>query len=151
MQSMKEDEQFYLVRSDVLPESIKKTMEVKQLIERGKVKTIHEATQKVNLSRSAYYKYKDAVFPFQAMVKEKIITLFFHLEDRTGTLSKLLRIVAAAGCNILTIHQTIPVQGKANVTLSLDISQIDEKVDQLIHQLKQLEFVEQVTLLSSGV
>ncbi|SET82815.1 chorismate mutase [Oceanobacillus limi] len=148
---MKEDEQFYLVRSDVLPESIKKTMEVKQLIERGKVKTIHEATQKVNLSRSAYYKYKDAVFPFQAMVKEKIITLFFHLEDRTGTLSKLLRIVAAAGCNILTIHQTIPVQGKANVTLSLDISQIDEKVDQLIHQLKQLEFVEQVTLLSSGV
>ncbi|MFD2046208.1 ACT domain-containing protein [Ornithinibacillus salinisoli] len=148
---MKEEERFYLVRSDVLPESIKRTIEIKNLLERGKVQTINEATKQVDLSRSAYYKYKDAVFPFQAMVKEKIITLFFHLEDRTGTLSKLLNIVASAGCNILTIHQTIPIQGKANVTLSLDISRIDENVDILIHKLKQLEFVEQVTLLSSGV
>ncbi|MUK86985.1 ACT domain-containing protein [Ornithinibacillus sp. L9] len=148
---MKGREQFYLVRSDVLPESIKKTIEIKNMLERGKVKTINEATKQVDLSRSAYYKYKDAVFPFQAMVKEKIITLFFHLEDRTGTLSKLLNIVATAGCNVLTIHQTIPIQGKANVTLSLDISQIDEHIDKLIHNLKQLEFVEQVSILSSGV
>lgn len=144
------NEKFYLVRSDVLPESMQKTIEVKELLERGKAKSIYEAVQMADLSRSAFYKYKDAVFPFQAMVKEKIITLFFHLEDRAGTLSKLLHIVANAGCNILTIHQTIPLQGKANVTLSLDISRINEEIEQLIHQLKQLEFIERVDMLSSG-
>lgn len=84
----KEAETFYLVRSDVLPESMKKTLEAKELLERGKVSTVFEAVQRVDLSRSAFYKYKDTVFPFQAIVKEKIITLFFHLEDRTGTLSR---------------------------------------------------------------
>ncbi|WP_099158644.1 ACT domain-containing protein [Virgibacillus ndiopensis] len=145
------DEKFYLVRSDVLPESMRKTIEVKELIEREKVKTIFEAVQKVNLSRSAYYKYKDTVFPFQAMVKEKIMTLFFHLEDRSGTLSKLLAIAAEAGCNVLTIHQTIPIQGKANVTLSLDISSISYDVEKLIHRLRQLDFVDRVDMLSSGL
>ncbi|MFD1038609.1 ACT domain-containing protein [Virgibacillus byunsanensis] len=144
------NETFYLVRSDVLSESMKKTIEVKELLERGKVKTIYEAVQKVDMSRSAYYKYKDAIFPFQAMVKEKIITLFFHLEDRSGTLSKLLKIAADLGCNVLTIHQTIPIQGKANVTLSLDISQIKDDVENLIHKLRQLDFIERVDLLSSG-
>src|SRR5699024_1359373 len=144
------NEKFYLVRSDVLPGSMQKTIEAKELLERGKAKTIFEAVQMVGLSRSAYYKYKDAVFPFKSMVKEKIITLFFHLEDRTGTLSKLLRIVADAGCNVLSIHQTIPIQGKANVTLSLGVSMIYGNIEQLIHELKQLEFIERVVMLSSG-
>lgn len=141
---------FYLVHSDVLPEAMKKTIQVKELLEEGKVKTIYDAVRQVDLSRSAYYKYKDTVFPFKALVKEKIITLFFYLEDRTGTLSNLLRIVAEAGCNILTIHQTIPIQGKANVTLSLDISQMKDDIGKLIHTLKRLEFVERVDMLSSG-
>src|SRR5690625_3574125 len=94
---------------------MRKTIQVKELFEEGNVKTIYEAVQKVNLSRSAYYKYKDTVFPFKALVQEQIITLFFYLEDRTGTLSKLLQAVAEAGCNILTIHQTIPIQGKAKI------------------------------------
>lgn len=145
------NEKFYLVRSDILPDSMKKTIEVKELLERGKAKTVFEAVQMVDLSRSAYYKYKDSVYPFKAMVQEKIITLFFHIEDRTGTLSKLLGIVSVSGCNVLTIHQTIPIQGKANVTLSLDISQIEGSVSKLIHLLKELDFVEQVDMLSSGV
>lgn len=140
---------FYLVRSDVLPEAMKKTIQAKNLLETGEAETIHEAVQQVNLSRSAYYKYKDTVFPFKAIVKEQIITLFFYLEDRTGTLSKLLKAVAEAGCNILTIHQTIPIQGKANVTLSLDITGINQDIGTLIHTLKQLEFVERVDMLSS--
>ncbi|WP_163970120.1 ACT domain-containing protein [Oceanobacillus halotolerans] len=147
---MEHEEKFYLVRSDVLPESIRKTMEVKELLERGTAHTIQEAVRKVDLSRSAYYKYKDAVFPFQAMVKEKIITLFFLLEDRAGTLSNLLKIASDKGCNVLTIHQTIPIQGRANVTLSLDASQINGTIDQLIHALKQLDFVKRVDILSSG-
>lgn len=144
-------EKYYLVRSDVLPEAMMKTIEAKELLEHGKVKTIFEAVQMVDLSRSAYYKYKDTVFPFKTLVNAKIITLFFHIEDRTGTLSKLLKIVSKSGCNVLTIHQTIPIQGKANVTLSLDISSIGVSVGELIHRLKELDFVERVDMLSSGV
>ncbi|HLS06574.1 MAG TPA: ACT domain-containing protein [Bacillota bacterium] len=144
------EKSFYLVRQDVLPEAMRKTIEVKQLLESGVTQTINEAVQKVDLSRSAYYKYKDTVYPFKTIVQEKIITLFFYIEDRTGTLSKLLKIVAEADCNILTIHQTIPIQGKANVTLSLDVSAITEDIETLIHTLKQLEFVKRVDMLSSG-
>ncbi|WP_226037031.1 ACT domain-containing protein [Aquibacillus saliphilus] len=144
------DEKFYLVRSDILPESMRKTIEAKELIERGKVESIFDAVKKVDLSRSAFYKYKDAVFPFQAMVKERMITLFFHLEDRTGTLSNLLTTVAKAGGNILTIHQTIPLQGKANVTISLNTSGMSINIEELIQQLKRLDFVDKVEILSSG-
>ncbi|MGM8364702.1 ACT domain-containing protein [Virgibacillus sp. W0181] len=148
---MSDKEKFYLVRHDVLPEAMKKTIEIKELLEHGQDMTIYKAVQEVGLSRSAYYKYRDSVYPFKAMVKEKIITLFFHIEDRTGTLSKLLKIAAEMGCNVLTIHQTIPIQGKANVTLSLDIARIEGSISDLIHNLQQLDFVERVDMLSSGV
>ena len=142
-------EKFYLVHRDVLPEAMKKTIEAKELLKDGTVETIYEAAKKVNLSRSAFYKYKDTVFPFETFGKEQIITLFFYIEDRTGTLFQLLQTVAQAGCNVLTIHQTIPIQGKANVALSLDISKMNIKIGELIHQLKSLSFVERVDMLSS--
>ncbi|WP_181349708.1 ACT domain-containing protein [Thalassobacillus sp. CUG 92003] len=144
------NEQFYLVRRDILPEAMKKTMEAKALLERGKVESIFDAVHQVGLSRSAFYKYRDAVFPFQAMVKEQMITLFFHLEDRAGTLSKLLSTVAEAGCNILTIHQTIPLQGKANVTLSLNTTGLNTTIETLLQRLHKLDFVDRVEILSSG-
>ncbi|MFC0522469.1 ACT domain-containing protein [Pontibacillus salicampi] len=144
------NEKFYLVRNDVLPESMQKTLEAKELLERGKVDSVHEAVQQVDLSRSAFYKYRDAVFPFQAMVKERIITLFFHLEDRSGTLSQLLAMVANAGCNVLTIHQTIPLQGKANVTLSLNTTAMTKTIEEMIADFKRLEFIDRVEILSSG-
>ncbi|UOQ46260.1 ACT domain-containing protein [Halobacillus salinarum] len=144
------NEKFYLVRSDILPEAMKKTIDAKALLERGKVESIFEAVQEVGLSRSAFYKYRDAVFPFQAMVKEQMITLFFHLEDRTGTLSNLLLTVAESGCNVLTIHQTIPLQGKANVTLSLNTTGMVFSIEKLLQKLHKLDFVDRVEILSSG-
>ncbi|MBM7605762.1 ACT domain-containing protein [Metabacillus litoralis] len=144
------DDTFYLVREDILPEAMKKTLEVKKLIERGKVDSVAEAVQRVDLSRSAFYKYRDAVFPFHTMVKEKLITLFFHLEDRSGTLSHLLSVVATAGCNVLTIHQSIPIQGRANVTLSLNTNGMTEDINRLMTKLRRLEFVEKVEILGQG-
>lgn len=144
------DEKFYLVREDVLPEAIRKTLEAKELLENGKAESIAIATQKVDLSRSAYYKYRDTVFPFHTMVQERMITLFFHLEDRSGTLSQLLALVAGAGCNVLTIHQTIPLRGKANVTLSLNTIGMSEDISELISKLKRLEFVIKVDILGTG-
>ncbi len=144
------DKKFYLVREDVLPEAMQKTLEAKEMLERGKAESVWDAVQKVDLSRSAFYKYRDTVFPFHTIVKEKIITLFFHLEDRSGTLSQLLGVVAAAGCNVLTIHQTIPLQGRANVTLSLNVSDMTQDMDSLLSSLRKLEFVDKVEVLSSG-
>jgi chorismate mutase len=150
MKKDKYDQKFYLVREDVLPEAMKKTIEVKEMLERGKAESIWDAVQQVDLSRSAYYKYKDTVFPFSTIKKEKLISLFFHLEDRSGTLSKLLSVVASTGCNVLTIHQTIPLQGRANVTLSLNTANMEIEIDQLLSELKKLEFVEKVEVLGTG-
>ena len=150
MRANKSDKKFYLVREDVLPEAMKKTLEVKEMIDRGKAESVWEAVHKVDLSRSAFYKYRDTVFPFSTVSKERLITLFFHLEDRSGTLSHLLSVVASSGCNLLTIHQTIPLQGRANVTLSLNTAGIVMEIDDLLTQLRRLEFVEKVEVLGTG-
>lgn len=144
------DKKFYLVREDVLSEAMKKTIEAKDLLERGKAESIGDAVAKVDLSRSAFYKYRDTVFAFSTVSKERIISLFFHLEDRSGTLSKLLSVVAASGCNVLTIHQTIPLQGRANVTLSLNTVGMTNDINDLLSNLRKLEFVEKVEVLGTG-
>jgi chorismate mutase len=150
MKMDKSDKKFYLVREDVLPEAMKKTLEVKEMLERGKVESVWEAVRQVDLSRSAFYKYRDTVFPFSTIKKERLVSLFFHLEDRSGTLSKLLGVVASSGCNVLTIHQTIPLQGRANVTLSLNTSDIHMEIEDLLNELRKLEFVEKVEVLGTG-
>ncbi|SDB96230.1 chorismate mutase [Pelagirhabdus alkalitolerans] len=147
----KDEERFFLVRGDLLPEAMQKTLKAKAKIERGQVSSVFDAVKEAGLSRSAFYKYRDAVFPFQAVQKTRIVTLFFHLEDQSGTLSQLLDTVANVGGNILTIHQTIPIQGKANVTLSLDVSQLSVDLDTLIIELKKQDFIEKVEILSSGI
>ncbi|WP_437137064.1 ACT domain-containing protein [Bacillus safensis] len=144
------EETFYLVREDVLPDAMRKTLEVKKLLDRKKADSVADAVQKADLSRSAFYKYRDAVFPFYTMVKEQIITLFFHLEDRFGALSRLLQIVADSGCNVLSIHQTIPLQGRANVTLSISTAGMADDINTVMNQLRKLEFVEKVEILGSG-
>ncbi|GIN38645.1 MULTISPECIES: ACT domain-containing protein [Heyndrickxia] len=145
------DYKFILVREDVLPEAMRKTLEVKELLERGKAESVADAAQSVDLSRSAFYKYRDTVFPFHSIVKERMITLFFHLEDRSGTLHELLGIIATSLCNILTIHQTIPIQGRANVTITLEVSDIMISLDELLSKLRRLDFVDKVEILGSGV
>lgn len=145
------NKKFYLVRGDILPEAMRKTIKVKELLEQRQAASIYEAVQMADVSRSAYYKYKDAVFPFKAIVKERIVTIALYVEDRSGALSNVLTTLAEAKCNVLTIHQTVPVQGKANVTLSLDVSEIDDEIGKMLHRLRKLEFIEQVDVLSSGV
>lgn len=148
--SKKTSDEFYLVRADILPEAMQKTLEAKALLDSGKVKKINEAVQAVDLSRSAFYKYKDGIFPFHTMVKEKIITLSIHLEDRSGTLSRLLSVVAEAGSNVLTINQTIPLQGRATITLSIETNSMNIGIDQLVKQIQYLDAVEKVELIGSG-
>ena len=144
------DGRFYLVREDVLTESMQKTIEVKRLLSTGEATTIQQAVKQVGLSRSAFYKYRDTVYPFESIARERIVTIFIQLVDRKGSLATLLGIVSNAKCNILTIHQTIPVQARANITLSLDVTKMEIKMDTFIQQLKAPDFVESVSVISSG-
>lgn len=142
--------QFYLVREDVLTESMLKMLEAKRLLASGEERTIQEATKRVGLSRSAYYKYKDTVFPFESIARERVLTIFIQLEDRKGSLAMILRIISEAKCNVLTIHQTIPVQGRANITLSLDVTEMQIKMEEFMQKLKAPNFIDSVHLISSG-
>lgn len=144
------DENYYLVREDVLTESMQKTLEAKRLLQNGEESTIWDAVKRVGLSRSAFYKYRDTVFPFHSVVQERILTIFMQLEDREGALAELLRTVAGAQCNVLTIHQTIPIQGRANVTLSLDVTSMTMELNTFLQTLKRLPFIESADVVSSG-
>lgn len=144
------EQRYFLVREDVLTEAMQKTLEAKELLQSGEVASIWDAVKKVDLSRSAFYKYRDAVFPFHSIVRERILTVFLQLEDRSGTLATLLHTVAESQCNVLTIHQTIPIQGRANVTLSLDVTAMNVQLDDFIQRLKKLDFVESAEVISSG-
>ncbi|MDQ0205336.1 ACT domain-containing protein [Alkalicoccobacillus murimartini] len=141
---------FFLIREDILTDAMLKTLEAKSMLQSGEAKKINEAAQKVGLSRSAFYKYKDGIFPFHAMAKEKIVTLSINLLDKSGTLSELLKIVAGTGANILTINQTIPLQGRAHITLSIDTAPITMQLDELFERMKMLKAVEKVELAGSG-
>lgn len=143
-------ETYYLIRSDILPESIQKTIEAKQLVEKGEVGTIQEAVNKVGLSRSAFYKYKDAIYPFNAMMKEQIITISLNLDHKAGVLSKMLNFIASNRGNVLTINQTIPLQGLANVVVSVETAQMDLTATQLSEELRKLEGVQKVIIVGQG-
>lgn len=143
-------QRFYLVREDVLTEAMQKTLEAKHLLQSGKVSSIWDAVKEVDLSRSAFYKYRDAVFPFHSIVQERILTVFLQLEDREGTLARLLQLVAESAINILTIHQTIPIQGRASVTLSLDVTSMTRELNEFLNEMKRLDFVESAEVISSG-
>ncbi|WJY28192.1 MULTISPECIES: ACT domain-containing protein [Sporosarcina] len=144
------EDQFYLVREDVLTESMQKMLEAKRLLAAGDVSTIQQATAQVGLSRSAYYKYKDAVYPFEEIARERVLTVFIQLEDLKGSLAVLLETISSVHCNVLTIHQTIPVQGRANITLSLNVTEMTVSVETFIHKLNAPSFVDSVHLVSSG-
>jgi chorismate mutase len=141
---------FYLVREDLLTDAMQKTLEAKALLESGKVQKVAEAVQHVDLSRSAFYKYRDAIFPFHTMIQEQIITLSIQLADRSGSLSELLRIVAEANSNVLTINQTIPLQGRANITLTVDTSALSLEIRDFVRKIQGMEFVEKAEIVGSG-
>lgn len=144
------NETYYLIRSDMLPEAIQKTVEAKSLLASGEVQTVQEAVERVEMSRSSFYKYKDGVYPFNALMKEKIITISLTLEHRAGVLSGILLYLANQRGNVLTINQTIPLQGVAGVTMSMDTVQMVTDITTMLEGLKALEGVKQAQLVASG-
>ena len=139
---------FYIVAADALPEIFIKVAEAKRMMQTGEVETVGAATQKVGISRSAFYKYKDSVQPFNDMKSEHIITFYAMLKDTAGVLSRVLGVFAASGANILTINQSIPTNGCAALTISAETSDMEESLEHLLGQVAGLDGVIKFEILA---
>lgn len=143
---MSKNGKFYLVQADILPESILKTVRAKEMLLRGEAGTVNEAVEKVHLSRSAYYKYRDRVFSIHDGSSVKEIPINLTLEHRTGVLSRVLATIAGLGGNILTINQEMPARGLARVGISLDITEITGDMETVLNSIKKIDGVKSVVL-----
>ncbi|GIP16904.1 hypothetical protein J40TS1_25460 [Paenibacillus montaniterrae] len=141
---------FYVVREDILPEAIVKTIQAKEILKSGKAQTINEAVEHVGLSRSAFYKYKDGVYALTEISREHIATIAMDLEHRSGVLSNVLAIIAMHEGNVLTMNQSIPLQGYANVVLSVDVSMLDMELEPFLQLLKAQSGVRRAAVIAQG-
>lgn len=132
---------YYIVDSALLPEIFSKVVEVKELLATGEAHTINEATARVGVSRSAFYKYKDAVRPFNDMLSGRIVTLRLTLRDQPGALSNVLQGVASMGGNVLTINQSVPDGGVAEVSLDVETSALRFSMEELLNGIRAVSGV----------
>ena len=139
---------YYLVAAEALPEIFIRVAEAKRMMQTGEAETVGAATKLAGISRSAFYKYKDAVQPFNDMKAEHIITFYILLKDVSGTLSRVLNVFASSGANILTINQSIPTNGCAAVTISAETSGMERSLEQLIGDVSGLENVIKFEILA---
>lgn len=135
-----------LVDSKVLPEIFTKVLLAKRLMESGEVNTVNEAVDKTNISRSAYYKYKDHVFDFNQM--QGVLTIMAVVVDLKGILSEILRIISSVNCSVLTINQSVPTDGVASVNITLKTDLMMVSVDKLITELNKISGVRSVKILA---
>ena len=131
---------------EVLPPVYHKVLLAKELLESGKAETINEAAEMANVSRSAYYKYKNCVFPLNQM--QGILTLLAVVLDIKGVLSDILTTVSNAGCNIMTINQGVPINGVANITITVQTDRMKLSTDKLITELGRLHGVRKISILA---
>lgn len=141
-------EQYYVVKAEALPEIFLKVAEAKRLLDSGEAPTVNEATRRTGISRSAFYKYRDMIRPLHNMLAGRVLTYQMTLRDIAGLLSAVLAIFSQNGANILTIHQTIPSEGCAGVTVSADTAALGCPVGHLLEQLQAVPGVIRAELLA---
>ena len=129
-------------------EVLLKVVEAKRLLDSGRCVSVQEATEQVGISRSSLYKYKEDIFPFRENVRGKTITMVIQLEDEPGVLSEILQTVAKYHANILTIHQSIPVNGVASLTLSVDVLPETGDVSEMVQTMEQTQGIQFVKILA---
>ena len=141
---MKDKMQYYVLKEKAVPEVLLKVVEAKRLIDSGKIASVQEATESVGISRSSFYKYKDDIFPFHETTKGKTITMVIQMDDEPG----LLKTIADFHANILTIHQSIPVNGIATLTLSIDILPQTGDVAEMVTKIESVGGIQYVKILA---
>ena len=145
---MANDPKYYIVEASALPEVFLKVAEAKRLLSTGEASTINEATRMTNISRSAFYKYRDAVLPFQHMMSGRVITFQFLLQDEPGALSCLLTVFTEHKANILTINSIVPTNGCAIVTISAETMDLNIPVEEVLRMMRQVKGVLKADILA---
>ena len=145
---MSERTNYFVLKEKAVPEVLLKVVEAKRLFESGKATSVQEATEAVGISRSSFYKYKDDIFPFYDNTKGKTVTFVVQMDDEQGLLSDLLHIVAVYKANILTIHQSIPVNGVATLTLSVEVKANTGNVSRMVEEIEEQSGIHYVKILS---
>ena len=128
---------YYIVEASALPEVFVKVAEAKRLLSTGEASTVNEATRMTDISRSAFYKYRDAVLPFQNMMTGRIITFQFMIHDEPGLLASMLDIFPECNANIQTINSIVPTNGTAILTITADTKELNVSLEEMLHKLRQ--------------
>ena len=139
---------YYIVEASALPEVFLKVAEAKRLLSTGEASTVNEATKMTDISRSAFYKYRDAVLPFQNMMTGRIITFQMLLHDEVGLLSKILDIFPEAKANIITINSIVPTNGTAVVTISAETMDLTMSLEAMLHRINECRGVVKAEVLA---
>lgn len=145
---MQEKPQYYIVEASALPEIFLKVAETKRLLSTGEASTVNEATQLTGISRSAFYKYRDAVLPFQNMMTGRILTFQLLLHDEPGLLSTILEVFAETNANIITINSIVPTNGTAVVTISAETQDLTISLEDLMTKLTETRGVLKAEVLA---
>ena len=145
---MAEKTKYFVLKKKAVPEVLLKVVEAKRLLDSGKAASVQEAAENVGISRSSFYKYKDDIFPFHDNAKGKTITMVIQLDDEPVLLSVVLRIVADYHANILTIHQSIPVNGIASLTLSVDVLNETGDISQMVDTIEEQQGIHYLKILA---
>lgn len=143
---METNDGYYLVRKGAVPEVLRKVVEVNKMLASGRVKTVHEAAEEVGISRSAYYKYAKDISEFHDSTAGTTVSIYAEIDDVPGILSSMLGVVANKGANILTIHQSIPLNGVASLSLSIQIPRDTRNVDALLRELEVISGVRRIRI-----
>lgn len=145
---MEEETKYFVLKQKAVPEVLLKVVEAKKLIDSERAITIQEATDRVGISRSSFYKYKDDIFPFYDNAKGKTITMVLQMDDEQGLLSDLLHIVAVYKANILTIHQSIPVNNVATLTMSVEVRANTGNISRMVEEMEAKQGVHYVKIIA---
>ena len=145
---MEEETKYFVLKQKAVPEVLLKVVEAKRLIDSERALTIQEATEKVGISRSSFYKYKDDIFPFYENAKGRTITMVLQMDDEQGLLSDLLHIVAVYKTNILTIHQSIPVNNVATLTLSVEVRPDTGDISGMVGEMERNNGIHYVKIIA---
>jgi ACT domain-containing protein len=145
----KDNRKFYLIREDVLPESVIKTLKVKDALKNNSNLSIYDAVKQFNLSRSAFYKYRETIFPVdEKILDQREFTLILYVNDIVGMLAQVLNAISQLQLSVLTIHQSVPIEDKATITLSLNARNSNLSIDEVIESLREINHVTKVDLIS---
>ncbi|MCD7883163.1 MAG: ACT domain-containing protein [Lachnospiraceae bacterium] len=145
---MSDGSNYYVVKEKAVPEVLMKVVEAKRLLETGRASTVQEAADAVGISRSSFYKYKEDIFPFRDNVQGRTFTFLMQVHDEPGLLSDVLHVVAEYHANILTIHQSIPTNGVAMLTLSVEILPSTGDLSSMIKVIESKEGVQDLRILA---